>query len=148
MPDDLEQPPRGYNTDDVATQPSPRRSPSKSRLKLVLALIILVPVLLGGAYTWTALYFADGRGNQTGYVNKFAREGGLCKRWEGELAMVDIPGAVPEIFRFTVRDDSLAQVITKSKGQNVELTYEEHRGVPTSCFGNTPYYVTNVRPTL
>lgn len=148
MPDDLEQPPRGYNTDDVATQPSPSRSRGKSRIKLAIALIILVPVLLGGAYTWSALHFPDGSGNQTGYVNKFSMEGGICKRWEGELAKVDIPGAVPEIFRFTVRNDSLAQLITKSKGQNVELTYEEHRGVPTTCFGDTPYYVTSVRSTL
>jgi hypothetical protein len=148
MPDDLDQPPRGYNTDDVPTQPPPGRSRPASWLKLALGLIILVPVLLGGAYTWTELHFPDGGGNQTGYVNKFSQEGGLCKRWEGELAMVDIPGAIPEIFRFTVRNDSLAHVITKSKGQNVVITYEEHRGVPTSCFGNTPNYVTSVRSTL
>lgn len=148
MPDDLEQPPRGYNTDDVATQPPVKRSRWKSRLKLTIALIVLVPVLLGGLYTWSSLSYSYGSGDQTGYVQKFSREGWLCKTWEGELAMVNLPGAMPRIFRFTVRDDSIANLITKSMGQNVAITYEEHRGVPTSCFGETPYYVTNVRPTL
>lgn len=148
MPDDLEQPPRGYNTDDVAAQPAGKRSRWKSRLRMAIALIIFVPVLVGAMYTWTALHFSYGTGDQTGYVQKFTKEGWLCKTWEGELAMVNIPGAMPRIFRFSVRDDSLAQVITKTLGQNVVITYEEHRGVPTSCFGKTPYYVIKVRSTL
>ncbi len=148
MPDDIEHPPRGYNTDDVAAQPGATRSRWKSRLEIALALIIIVPVLLGALYTWGTLHFAYATGAKTGYVQKFSTEGWLCKTWEGELAMVNLPGALPEIFSFTVRDDSLANVITKTMGQNVAITYEEHRGVPTSCFGDTEFYVTGVRSTL
>jgi hypothetical protein len=148
MSDDIEHPPRGYNTDDVAAQQGATRSRWKSRLKIALGLIVFVPILLAAVYTWGALHFAYATGTKTGYVQKFSKEGWLCKTWEGELAMVNLPGALPKIFSFTVRDDSLAKVITKTMGQNVAITYEEHRGVPTSCFGDTDYYVTGVRSTL
>lgn len=148
MPDDIEHPPRGYNTDDVAAQPGAERSRWKSRLKIALGLVVFVPILLAAVYTWGALHFSYATGAKTGYVQKFSKEGWLCKTWEGELAMVNLPGALPKIFSFTVRDDSLANVITKTMGQNVAITYEEHRGIPTSCFGDTEYYVTGVRSTL
>ncbi|MNC92536.1 hypothetical protein D3C83_89860 [compost metagenome] len=59
--------------------------------------------------------------------------------------MVNLPGAMPEIFKFTVRNDSIANIIEKNLGKRVSLSYEQHRGVPTSCFGETEYYITNVR---
>jgi hypothetical protein len=52
---------------------------------------------------------------------------------------------VPEIFAFTVRDDSIAQAINAAAGKFVTLHYEEHVGVPSSCFGETRYFVTHVR---
>lgn len=148
MSDDIEHPPRGYNTDDVATQPGATPSRRKSHLKLTLALIVLVPILVAALYTWGTLQFAYATGAKTGYVNSFSREGRLCGRWEGELAMVSIPGAPPDLFHFSVRDDSLAEIITKTRGQNVTITYDEHRGVPTSCFGDTRFHVTGVKSTL
>lgn len=148
MSDDIEYPPRGYNTDDVATQPGATGSHWKARLELVLVLIVLVVILLAALYTWGTLHYAYSTGEKTGYVNSFSKEGRLCTTWEGELAMVSIPGAPPELFPFTVRDDSLADIITKTRGQNVTITYEEHRGVPTSCFGDTPFHVTGVKSTL
>ncbi len=148
MPDDTEHLSRGNEADGVADQPGATRSRWKSRLKLTLALIIIVPILLAAIYTWSTLHFAYATGAKTGYVQKFSKEGWICKTWEGELAMVNLPGALPKIFSFTVRDDSLAAVITRTMGQNVAITYEEHRGVPTSCFGDTEYYVTGVRSTL
>ncbi len=148
MSDEMENPPRGYDTDDVAAQPAAPRSRWRSRLRIALVLVIVVPIVVAALYTWSTLHFAYATGAKTGYVQKFSKEGWLCKTWEGELAMVNLPGALPEIFRFTVRDDSLGDVITKTMGQNVAITYEEHRGVPTSCFGDTQYYVTAVRSTL
>ena len=64
--------------------------------------------------------------------------------WEGELAMLNQPGVPAQIFRFTVRDESVAQNIRKYAGQRVSLTYNQHRGVPSSCFGETEYFVTGV----
>ena len=143
MPDDLDQPPRGYTTADIPTQPErPRR---RRRIKLILAAVVIVPVLLFALYTWITLSYVYSRGERAGYVQKFSKKGWLCKTWEGELAMVNLPGAMPEKFYFTVRDDAVAQRIERDMGRRVSLTYEQHRGIPTSCFGETEYFVTNVR---
>ena len=145
MSDDVEQPPRGYNTDDVAAQPDATRSRWKSRLKLALALIIIVPILLGALYTWSTLHFAYATGAKTGYVQKFSKEGWLCKTWEGELAMTPVPGAAPEIFYFTVRDEAVVKRIKDAEGKKVALYYKEKRGIPSSCFGDTHHFINDVR---
>ncbi len=112
-------------------------------------LLFLLLLLAGGGfalYAWGALHITYSDGERAGYVQKFSRKGWICKTWEGELAMVNLPGAMPEIFRFTVRDDATAAAINRSMGQRVALHYEQHKGVPTSCFGETEYYVVQVRP--
>jgi hypothetical protein len=77
-------------------------------------------------------------------VQKLSRKGWLCKTWEGEMAMVSMPGAIPEKFLFTVRDDAVAESINKVMGKRVTLHYEEKVGLPTSCFGETRHFVTSV----
>ena len=144
MPDDLDQPPRGYTTADIPAQPERRRR--RWRIKLILAAVVIVPVLLFALYTWITLSYVYSRGERAGYVQKFSKKGWICKTWEGELAMVNLPGAAQEKFYFTVRDDAVAQRIERDMGRRVSLSYEQHRGVPTSCFGETEYFVTNVRP--
>lgn len=123
--------------------PSPRR---RFRWKLLLAGLVLIPLALFASYTWLTLRFAYSRGERAGYVQKFSLKGWVCKTWEGELAMVNLPGTVPEIFAFTVRDPEVAGRINKSLGQRVVLTYEQHVGVPTTCFGETGYFVMDARP--
>src|SRR2546425_12403274 len=103
-------------------------------------------VLTLGLYTWATLNWAYATGERAGYVQKFSDKGWICKTWEGELAMVNLPGAMPEVFHFTARDDSVAKRINGSLGQRVVLHYEQHVGLPTSCFGDTSYFVTEVRP--
>jgi hypothetical protein len=106
-------------------------------------------VVVGGGfalYAWSALHVTYSDGERAGYVQKFSRKGWICKTWEGELAMVNLPGAMPEKFVFTVRDDATAAAIDRSMGQRVALHYEQHKGVPTNCFGETEYYVVQVRP--
>lgn len=122
----------------------PRR---RGRGKLFLVLVLLVPLLLFALYVWLALnVISYSSGERAGYVQKFSRKGWICKTWEGELAMVNLPGAMPEIFRFTVRDDAVANRINQSLGRRVRLHYEQHPGVPTTCFGETDYFVTDVQP--
>ena len=103
--------------------------------------VILVPLLLLSLWTAITLNFTYAAGDRAGYVQKFSKKGWLCKTWEGEIAMANIPGTMPEIFSFTVRDDSVAQEMNKMIGQRVALDYKQHRGVPGSCFGETQYYV-------
>ena len=113
--------------------------------KLIIAGIVLTPVLLFVVYTWSALAWSYADGERAGYVQKFSKKGWICKTWEGELAMVSIPGTMPEKFYFTVRDDAVAARINRNIGRRVALSYEQHKGVPMRCFGETEYFVTNVR---
>jgi hypothetical protein len=126
----------------VTPVPPPRR---KNWLARILAVLILGPVIVIGLWVAITLNYTFSSGERAGYVQKFSKKGWVCKTWEGELAMANIPGAMPEIFRFSVRDDGIAKEIEQDMGRRVSLTYEQHRGVPTSCFGETEYFVTNVR---
>lgn len=117
----------------------------RHRGKIVILTILLVPLLLFAAWAAVTLNYAFSTGERAGYAQKLSRRGWLCKTWEGELAMVNLPGAMPEIFRFSVRNDSIAHLIERNLGKRVSLSYEQHRGVPTSCFAETEYYITNVR---
>jgi hypothetical protein len=110
-----------------------------------ILLIVLIAVLGFGLYTWAALSYSYSDGERAGYVQKFSRKGWVCKTWEGELAMANLPGAMPQIFTFTVRDDAVAKQINADMGKRVVLHYEQHVGLPTSCFGDTDYFVTGSR---
>ena len=107
--------------------------------------ILAIPILLFAGWTWVTLHWSYSTGERAGYIQKISKKGWLCKTWEGELAMANLPGAMPQIFNFSVRDDKVAADIGRASGQRVSLTYEEHRGVPTSCFGETSHFITNVR---
>jgi len=113
--------------------------------KLIIAGVIIVPVALLALYTWFVISWTYSTGERAGYVQKFSKKGWVCKTWEGELAMVAIPGSMPEKFYFTVRNDSIAGLINNALGKRVALTYRQHVGVPTTCFGETEYYVGDVK---
>lgn len=130
----------------TTTAPPPARRRTGRRLLLgLIALVVLVAGIFA-LYTWATLTISYSEGDRAGYVQKFSRKGWICKTWEGELAMVNLPGTMPEVFAFTVRDGQVATQINQSLGQRVALTYEEHRGVPSRCFGETRHFVTGVRP--
>jgi hypothetical protein len=118
----------------------------RRRWRLGLLVVLLVPLALLVAYVQVALRWSYSEGERAGYVQKFSRKGWICKTWEGELAMASIPGSMPELFAFTVRDDAVAARINQTMGQRVALSYGQHRGLPTSCLGETEYFVTGVRP--
>lgn len=147
MTDDLDQPPRAYTTADVASLPEPTRKRMGwgRKVTLLIGSVLLVAVLGFASYVWTSLHYVYSSGDRAGFIQKFSKKGWLCKTWEGEIAMANLPGTQPEIFDFSVRNDSVAALITKSMGQRVDITYEQHRGVPTHCFGDTQYFVTGVR---
>jgi hypothetical protein len=126
------------------TAPAPPKKKSRLWLKLVGILVVL-PVLLFVAWTAITLSWTYSRGERAGYIQKFSQKGWVCKTWEGDMAMSTIPGSMPERFAFSVRDDSVARELTKLMGSRVAVTYEQHRGVPGSCFGETEYYVTDVK---
>ena len=110
--------------------------------------LVLVPWALFALYVWAMLQYSYSRGERSGYVQKISLKGWVCKTWEGELAMANLPGAMPEIFAFSVRDETVAHEIERLAGQRVALSYEQHVGLPTTCFGETGHFVTAVRQIL
>ena len=110
----------------------------------VMILLIILPIILLGLYTWGALSWVYSSGERAGYVQKFSNRGYICKTWEGELVLVSMPGTQAEKFNFTVRDDAVAAKVNASLGQRVKIIYAEHKGIPTSCFGDSPYFVSDI----
>jgi len=121
--------------------------PRRTRIWLFLLLLVVVlPVCLLAAWVWITLHFSYSTGERAGYVQKISKKGWFCKTWEGELAMSTFPGTAPQIFTFSVRDDAVAKKIENAAGERVALSYEQHKGVPGSCFAETEYFITAVRP--
>ena len=95
-------------------------------------------------YLWAALSWNYSSGERAGWVQKFSKKGWICKTWEGELAMITMPGAAQEKFFFTVWDDEVARQINAAMGKRVSLHYDEKVGLPGSCFGETRHWVNRV----
>jgi hypothetical protein len=106
--------------------------------------LLIAALLLMAAYTWAMLHISYSDGERAGYLQKFSTRGWICKTWEGEILLTSMPGAIPEKFEFSVRDPQVAKELTAATGKRVILSYAQHRGVPTQCFGETEYYITKV----
>ncbi|HJP61424.1 MAG TPA: hypothetical protein VJ865_15560 [Gemmatimonadaceae bacterium] len=121
--------------------------PHKKRNKalIILMTLLLVPAVVIALWIWVALGYTYSSGDRAGFLQKISKKGWICKTWEGEIAMTPLPGATPQYFSFTVRNDSLAHLLEQNAGKQVSLKYEQHRGIPTSCFGDTEYFVTSVQ---
>ena len=132
----------GTNAEQGAAAAPPKK---KRRWKLILAMIVLIPVVLIALYTWAALGYSYSKGERAGYLQKFSQKGWICKTWEGEIAMANLPGTMPQIFQFSVRNDSIAGLLNGMSGQRVNISYEQHKGVPTTCFGETEYFAVGAK---
>lgn len=133
-----------YRTAELSARDVGRKK-QNWRFRLIMVFLLL-PAALITLYTWAALHYVYSSGERSGYIQKISRKGWICKTWEGELAMTTVPGTAPLIFQFSVRNDATAQKIEQTAGQRVALTYEQHKGVPSSCFGETQYFIIGVRP--
>jgi hypothetical protein len=146
MADTPEEPQESESPEPPPTPPKKAGRGWRRALVIALLTIVVIPVLIFSLWAWVALGWVYSTGDRAGYIQKLSKKGWLCKTWEGELAMIPPPGTVtPQLFSFTVRNDSLANILERDLGKRVSLTYEQHRGIPTSCFGETEYFITNVR---
>ncbi len=118
---------------------------TSSRIGRYIAGFFAVLVLALVAYTFITLHWSYSTGERAGYMQKLSEKGWICKTWEGELTMVSLPGAAPEKFAFSVRDEAAVAKINAAMGKRVALMYEQHRGVPSNCFGETEYFAVDVR---
>ncbi|MEK7401660.1 MAG: hypothetical protein AABZ80_04775 [Gemmatimonadota bacterium] len=147
--DDNETPPASDSNAGQAAADAAASSPWRGHLKKWLLIggitAVVVPVLVFVLWSAITLSYTYSTGYRAGYVQKISRKGWICPTWEGELQMVNLPGAAPERWSFTVRDNIVAASVQSSIGHRVALEYEEHRGVPSTCFGETAYFVIGVR---
>jgi hypothetical protein len=110
-----------------------------------LTILLVSAIALFSLYVYIALNWSYSSGERAGFLQKVSHKGWICKTWEGELSLVAMPGAAPEKFLFTVRDDAIAQKVSAAAGKRVTLNYEQHKGLPSSCFGDTDYFVVDVK---
>jgi hypothetical protein len=129
---------------DALPPPVVVKKKKRSKLLIALLILLLIPAVIISLWIWVALGYTYATGDRAGFVQKISKKGWVCKTWEGELAMANLPGTMPQIFAFTVRSDSVAHELEKNIGKQVSITYEQHRGIPTTCFGETEYFVTRV----
>ncbi len=118
---------------------------SKQRVVFVLAGLVVGVALIFAAYVAIALSWSYSTGERAGYLQKLSSKGWICKTWEGEQSLVSLPGATPEKFLFTVRSPEVVAQLNAAMGKRVTLNYEQHKGLPTSCFGETEYFVTGMK---
>lgn len=134
--------------DAVPDTPVSYASTKRARRKwpfVVVGVLVVLPVAVFAAWAAIAMQWSYSEGTRSGYMQKFSRKGWLCKTWEGEIAMVNMPGAAQERWTFSVRDDDVAAQINKLMGARVALSYAQHVGVPGTCFGETEYFITSVK---
>jgi hypothetical protein len=111
-----------------------------------LTILLVSAIALFSLYVYIALNWSYSSGERAGFLQKVSHKGWICKTWEGELSLVAMPGSAPEKFLFTVRDEAVAQKVSAAAGKRVTLNYEQHKGLPSSCFGDTEYFVIDVKP--
>ena len=118
---------------------------SRHKAATIIGLVVLIPVLILGLWAAITLNYTYSKGERAGILQKFSQKGWICKTWEGELAMTTVPGVAPTLWNFTVRKDATARQLNLALGRRVILYYQEHRGLPGTCFGETAYFVDSAR---
>lgn len=131
-------------TEPIPAAPAPPRHGWRTRTKLLLLGFLLSPLVILALWSVGALWFSYSEGYRAGILQKFSRKGWICKTSEGELAQAVVQGIAPLIWDFSVRDPKVASQLDSLVGRKVSLHYQEHRGIPTSCFGATGYFVDSV----
>lgn len=102
--------------------------------------LLAVAVVVGALYTSLMLWYSYSEGERAGVLQKFSHRGWICKTYEGELAQYVVGGVAPQIWYFSARDAAVVTQLREAVGRQVRIHYEEHRGLPTNCFGETAYF--------
>ncbi|MFL5276055.1 MAG: hypothetical protein ACJ79O_08345 [Myxococcales bacterium] len=118
----------------------------RSRFLYWVAFGVLGAVVAVGLFTWAALNVSYSKGERVGYVQRLSRKGWVCKTWEGELAVATVPGVAPDKFYFSVRTEPIASQVNGTLGKRVRVIYAQHKFIPTSCFGDTEFFVAEAQP--
>ena len=113
-------------------------------MKIFIGIIVGLILALAG-FTWLTLHWSYSDGERAGLLQKFSRRGWICKTYEGEMVLATVATVNAEKFLFTVRDADIAKQLTGYIGDHITVHYEQRKWIPTSCFGDTEYFVTSVQ---
>ena len=120
--------------------------PAKKRRRRIWPKLLFIALLGLAGYTAFVRWWAYSDGERVGVLQKLSHKGWLCKTYEGELALYIVSGVAPQIWSFTVSDPGVVRALNAQLGERVRLHYSEHAGLPSSCFGDTRYFVDRVEP--
>jgi len=113
-------------------------------MKIFIGIIVGLILALAG-FTWLTLHWSYSDGERAGLLQKFSRRGWICKTYEGEMVLATVATVNAEKFLFTVRDPDIAKQLTGYIGDHIKVHYVQRKWIPTSCFGDTEYFVTSVQ---
>jgi len=113
---------------------------------LTIGLIILIVII--AIFFWWRYYFVFGEGVKAGNLNFFVKKGFIFKTYEGRLIQEGFKSATPGAlqsneFEFSVMNDSVASILERNSGKNVELKYKEYLH-PLAWRGMSNYVVIEV----
>lgn len=113
-------------------------------LRRIVLVLCLMLVILGSGYLVFVLNYSYSEGDRAGYLQKLSQKGWICKTYEGEIAMTTVPGVAPILWNFSVWDEQVSQQLRGFMGKKIVVHYREYRYLPTTCFGDTAYFVDRV----
>src|SRR6188472_1439375 len=104
----------------------------KKKLKKIIIWTTIIIVLIGSFMFYWNYVNTYSEGNRAGILQKFSKRGNIFKTYEGELIMSSIASTsntviASEKFYFSVKDDSIANVLFNLEGKHVSLHYEQKR---------------------
>ena len=94
---------------------------------------------MGLAFSWSY-----SEGERAGHPAEVQPTGLGLQDVRGRAGHVHRPGVTPTIWEFSVRNEAVVPRLSAALGKRVVLHYREHPGIPTTCFGHTPYFVDSV----
>ncbi|QQS52361.1 MAG: hypothetical protein IPM71_06400 [Bacteroidota bacterium] len=100
-------------------------------MKKIFRIAIFIAVLALAILIWWRYYFVFGEGVKAGTLNFIVKKGYVFKTFEGRLIQTGFktsaPGALQSNeFEFSVTNDSIAMVLERCSGKEVELRYKEY----------------------
>lgn len=114
--------------------------------KVLLFFVLLFIVVLAGAYLYFNYTYSEG--SRAGMLMKFSKKGYIFKTYEGDLNLGGInplPGntIANNIWKFSVKDDSIGELLKSKEGQMLRLHYKEKvKNFPWQ--GDTKFFVDGV----
>ncbi len=114
--------------------------------KVLLFFVLLFVLALTGLYFYFNYTYSEG--SRAGMLMKFSNKGYVFKTYEGELNLGGInplPGntIANNIWKFSVKNDSIAKLLQNKEGQMLRLHYKEKvKNLPWQ--GDTKFFVDGV----